>query len=207
MCLQAVNQIQYISNGLPFCSFGGFLLLLAIALRPFHGRRAIFLWVGRIQGVHIAIEVMVADVLEVTGDRILADPLEVISGHGSFLLIAESVLVVKDNFIAIAGGNDSPVADRRRDPDKPVFEKDSRSMALAVSLQCVALLAVEFGDGAAMPTEAIPCGIGFLECLKGGYILNADILDVCAEALVDDLGSTFFTVVVHGITPLFLLIL
>ncbi len=37
------------------------------------------------------------------------------------------------------------------------------------------------------------------------HILNADILDMLASTLMDDFASTSFAIVIHGITPLFFL--
>lgn len=51
-------------------------------------------------------------------------------------------------------------------------------MALAVSLQHIALLTVELGDRAAMSAKAVTCCIRIFEVLEGTDILNADILDM-----------------------------
>ena len=78
-------------------------------------------------------------------------------------------------------------------------------MALAVSLQYIALLTVELGDRAAMSAKAVTCCIRIFEVLEGTDILNADILDMLASTLMDDFASTSFAIVIHGITPLFFL--
>ena len=55
-------------------------------------------------------------------------------------------------------------------------------MALAVSLQHIALLTVELGDRAAMSAKAVTCCIRIFEVLEGTDILNADkfIIDKAA---------------------------
>ena len=58
-------------------------------------------------------------------------------------------------------------------------------MALAVSLQHIALLTVELGDRAAMSAKAVTCCIRIFEVLEGTDILNADILDMLASTLMD----------------------
>ena len=65
-------------------------------------------------------------------------------------------------------------------------------MALAVSLQHIALLTVELGDRAAMSAKAVTCCIRIFEVLEGTDILNADILDMLASTLMDDFASTSF---------------
>ena len=69
-------------------------------------------------------------------------------------------------------------------------------MALAVSLQHIALLTVELGDRAAMSAKAVTCCIRIFEVLEGTDILNADILDMLASTLMDDFASTSFAIVV-----------
>ena len=56
-------------------------------------------------------------------------------------------------------------------------------MALAVSLQHIALLTVELGDRAAMSAKAVTCCIRIFEVLEGTDILNADILDMLPKEL------------------------
>lgn len=68
-------------------------------------------------------------------------------------------------------------------------------MALAVSLQHIALLTVELGDRAAMSAKAVTCCIRIFEVLEGTDILNADILDMLASTLMDDFASTSFAIV------------
>lgn len=63
-------------------------------------------------------------------------------------------------------------------------------MALAVSLQHIALLTVELGDRAAMSAKAVTCCIRIFEVLEGTDILNADILDMPAGFL-DLIGRLF----------------
>ena len=60
--------------------------------------------------MHITVEVMVADVLKVAGNRVLANPLKVISRHRA-CLVAEGVFMIKHDLIAFARGDDPPVAD------------------------------------------------------------------------------------------------
>ena len=67
-------------------------------------------------------------------------------------------------------------------------------MALAVSLQHIALLTVELGDRAAMSAKAVTCCIRIFEVLEGTDILNADILDMLASTLMDDFASTSFAI-------------
>ena len=59
-------------------------------------------------------------------------------------------------------------------------------MALAVSLQHIALLTVELGDRAAMSAKAVTCCIRIFEVLEGTDILNADILDMLASTFLSD---------------------
>lgn len=72
-------------------------------------------------------------------------------------------------------------------------------MALAVSLQHIALLTVELGDRAAMSAKAVTCCIRIFEVLEGTDILNADILDMLASTLMDDFASTSFRFLYKGI--------
>lgn len=69
-------------------------------------------------------------------------------------------------------------------------------MALAVSLQHIALLTVELGDRAAMSAKAVTCCIRIFEVLEGTDILNADILDL--KKLVNQ--SIAFLIIAEGET-------
>ena len=53
-----------------------------------------------------------------------------------------------------------------------------------------------------MSAKAVTCCIRIFEVLEGTDILNADILDMLASTLMDDFASTSFAIVIHGITPL-----
>ena len=56
-------------------------------------------------------------------------------------------------------------------------------MALALSLQHIALLTVELGDRAAMSAKAVTCCIRIFEVLEGTDILNADMFIVAKDAV------------------------